>query len=203
MNAKPGSTNRASSFRPHDDDYSTPVCAIVPFLRQYQLTSTVWEPACGTGVMAEVLKEHGYNVVGTNLYDRGYGEIGVDFLTTKELRAPTIITNPPFGVIDDFIFHALSLKPDILAIFARTKFLEGARRYASIHQKHPFTVMYQFIERIKFFASDTPAAEQPGWNTEAFAWFVWDQKGRHFGRRTPAIKWLSRQDAPLFAEVGT
>jgi hypothetical protein len=44
----------------------------------------VWEPACGTGLMAEVLVERGYDVLATDIHDYGY------FLP-RDLRQPAPI----------------------------------------------------------------------------------------------------------------
>jgi len=190
MAASPGSVNRASKWRPADDHYNTPRAAIVPFVRAALLPDHIWEPACGEGAISKVLEEHGHTVTSTTLVDRGYGRPSVNFLECRELLAPVIVTNPPFGIIDEFVDHALSLNPDVLAIFARTKFVEGASRYGQIHARRPFSAIYQFIERIKFFAGDIAESEQPGWNTEAFAWFVWIRNWR----REPVFRWLSRDD---------
>ena len=57
----------------------------------------IWEPACGDGAIARVLERAGHRVIATDLIDRGYGEAGVDFLTTAEPRARHIVTNPPYG----------------------------------------------------------------------------------------------------------
>ena len=133
---KPRPTNRASRFRPQDDHYNTPREASIPFLKECDIVfKEVWEPACGEGALSEVLKAFGYIVTSTTLTDRNYGETGIDFLTEGKLRAPVIITNPPFRIIDKFIYHALELQPEILAIFCRTKFLEGGRRHKLIHSK--------------------------------------------------------------------
>lgn len=190
MNAVPGSVNRASEFRPDDDHYNTPREASWPFVRAAAIPGKVWECACGEGALAAVLTENGHDVVATTLRDRGYGKAGVNFLETRELLAPAIVTNPPFSLLDEFIEHAHVLGVEYLAMFARTKFVEGADRYARIHSRNPFSIQYQFIERIKFFAGDTPKEDQPGWNTEAFAWFVWVKNWS----REPIVRWLHRND---------
>jgi hypothetical protein len=41
----------------------------------------IWEPACGDGTMARVLERTGCPVIATDLYDRGYGKAGYDFLS--------------------------------------------------------------------------------------------------------------------------
>lgn len=197
--AKPGSKNRSSVDRPEDDHYPTPPEAVYPLIRHLALPQKIWEPACGEGHIAEVLREYGHKVVASNLIDRGHGETGVDFLATTELRAPVIMTNPPYALDEEFVLHALSLKPDLAIFFLRLKWLCGADRYRRIMGPTPPCLVLPFIERIKFFAGDTPIDEQPGWNTEDFAWFVW-RKG-FIG--SPTISWLSRDDgrqSDLFRE---
>jgi hypothetical protein len=41
---------------------------------------TVWEPACGEGHMAEVLREFFAEVTATDIFDYGYGDALHDFL---------------------------------------------------------------------------------------------------------------------------
>lgn len=190
-----GSTNRSSEYRSDDDHFPTPRGAIVPIVRALMLSgSRVWEPACGDGAMAEVLVEYGCKVVATNLTDRGYGETGRDFLAETKLLAPVIITNPPFNIIDDFVEHALHLKPETLLILARTKFVEGAARHRRILGPTPPSAVYQFIQRVKFYAGDVSEDRQPGWNTEAFAWFVW----RRGWRGDTVLRWLDVDDGLQF-----
>ena len=200
--ARRGSVNQSRIDRPDDDHYPTPREAIVPLIRVAPFPREIWEPACGDGAMARVLAEFGHDVVATTTVDRGYGETGVDFLETTALRAPAIVTNPPFALAKQFVIHALDLGADCAAFLLRTKFLEGADRYRDLFSQQPPAVVYQFIQRIKFFAGDTPEADQPGWNTEAFAWFVWSRGYQG----EPVIRWLSRDDgrqASLLDEVAT
>jgi hypothetical protein len=44
--------------------------------------------------MSKVLEETGCAVLSSDLYDRGYGEVGLDFLTSTRY-ADNIVTNPP------------------------------------------------------------------------------------------------------------
>ncbi len=182
--------NRGSDFRPDDDHYPTPLQAIDPLMRAIVLPHRVWEPACGEGHISRAMEARGHEVVSTTLTDRGYGETGIDFLSESKLRAPAIVTNPPFSLDDEFVRHALDLQPDVAAFFLRLKYLCGARRYGLIHGPNPPALVLVFIERIKFFAGDTAEADQPGWNTEDFAWFVWLKGFRGF----PSVIWLSRDD---------
>lgn len=197
--AAPGSTNRSGKFRPLDDHFPTPREAVYPLVRHLALPRHIEEPACGEGHIARVLEEYGYQVTASNLVDRGYGETGRDFLK-GEKRAPCLITNPPFSLDEEFVLHALALGYDVACFFLRIKWLCGADRYRRIMGPTPPCVVLPFIERIKFYAGDTPVEDQPGWNTEDFAWFVW--RAGFIGH--PTIAWLSRDDGlqhDLFREM--
>ena len=194
--ARAGSTNRSSIDRPDDDHYPTPREAVVPLLDHWPLPLVVWEPACGAGDISEILIERGHVAISTNLPERGYGETGVDFLATTEARAGCIVTNPPFdcplGTALDFILHALDLGVPLVAFLLRTKCLEGAERYRKLYHATPPAVVYQFINRVVFYAGDTPRSEQPGWSNEAFAWFCWDQ--RRGSLLDTRLRWLWAHD---------
>lgn len=190
MSAVPGSVNRASKFRGADDYYPTPAGATWALCRLGVLPRRVWEPACGGGAMSRVLQAAGHDVVSTTLTPRGFGETDVDFLECKTLRAPAIVTNPPFNLADQFVAHALALGADMTAFFLRLKYLEGRKRFELVYRQHPPAAVYVFIERVKFFAGDVAKADQPGWNTEAFAWFIW--RAGHVG--PPILGWLSRDN---------
>lgn len=193
--AKPGSKNRSGLHRPKDDHFPTRREAVFPLVRHLALPPDIWEPACGEGHIAEVMGEYGYNVTATNLVDRGYGETGVDFLLETQRRAPVIVTNPPFSLDEEFVLHALELEVDIAVFFLRLKWLCGADRHRRIMGPTPPCLVLPIIERVTFYAGDTPEAEQPGWNTEDFAWFVWRRiKNRKYFIGAPTIHALSRDD---------
>jgi hypothetical protein len=63
---------KALSRDPHDH-YPTPPSVVEALLQKERFGETVWEPACGTGAMSEVLKKAGYDVRSSDLIDRGYG----------------------------------------------------------------------------------------------------------------------------------
>lgn len=93
--------------------YPTPPEATRALLSVERFKGSIWEPACGKGHIAEVLKATGHHVVATDLNDWGYGFAGVNFLSEPRARAGHIITNPPYGrgLADAFILKALSLVP--------------------------------------------------------------------------------------------
>jgi ParB-like chromosome segregation protein Spo0J len=57
-----------------DGFYRTPTETTRALLKVEKFRSRVWELACGDGAISKVLIEAGYEVVSTDLIDRGYGE---------------------------------------------------------------------------------------------------------------------------------
>jgi tRNA G10 N-methylase Trm11 len=77
--------------------YPTPPEATRALLSVEVFEGDIWEPACGDGAISKVLSEAGYQVVSTDLIDRGYGAGGHNFLKSDTPLAKNIITNPPYG----------------------------------------------------------------------------------------------------------
>lgn len=121
--AAPGDTGR-----PGSDFYRTPASATLALLQRENLRPSVWEPACGDGAIVDVLRSHDLPVVATDLYAYGAGVPGVNFLEETELRAPVIVTNPPFRLASDFARHAIELRAERVCLLLRLAFLEGQRR---------------------------------------------------------------------------
>jgi hypothetical protein len=171
--------------RSPQDFYRTPRSAIDALLRVEQFTVDVWEPACGDGAIAVPMTEAGYQVVSTDLVDRGFGTAGVDFLSTGGLLARSVITNPPFNLIDEFALHALNLGAEKIAFFARSGWLEGRKRYDTLWSVHPPIRIWQFCGRQTLWRGDDPNPRTTG-GALAFAWFIFERgyKG------DPAVKWL-------------
>src|SRR5690606_6095380 len=114
--------------REKDDFYPTWPAATAALLTRERFDGPIWEPACGEGDMSRVLEAAGYDVISTDLVDRGYGEPRVDFLMEWEPRAPNIVTNPPFGLAREFVDKALMLTTGKVAMFLRLAFLESIER---------------------------------------------------------------------------
>jgi hypothetical protein len=121
--------------------------------------------------MSHVLEETGQRVRSSDLYDRGFGEIGHDFLNT-ERRHQNIVTNPPFHSAQGFVAVGLKQAQKKLALLLRLAFLEGANRAETIFFAHPPSRVWVFSERITFYPK---GARRAGSGTTAYAWFVWDK----------------------------
>lgn len=88
-----------------DNFYPTPPEATRALLSVEAFDGPIWEPACGEGHIAHVLEASGLSVVATDLNDRGFGKVGIDFLMQSAMRGKHIVTNPPYGsgLADAFI----------------------------------------------------------------------------------------------------
>lgn len=162
--------------------YPTPSWATHALMDNEHFAGEVWESACGNGAMSRVIAQYNRNTISSDLYRRGFGESGVDFLTTSR-TSDNIITNPPYNSAEGFVSQGISLAGQKFALLLRLAFLEGANRANTIFAKHPPSRVWVFSERITFYPA---GAVQQGSGTTAYAWFVWD-------KAAPAgteLKWL-------------
>lgn len=75
-----GATNhKKEGNREVHDYYATDPRAVEMLCDLEGFSRTIWEPACGEGHIAKVLESRGYEVVATDLIDRGFGKV-YDFL---------------------------------------------------------------------------------------------------------------------------
>lgn len=153
------------------DFYPTPAWATFALVENEVFNGEVWESACGNGAMSKVLETATSRVDSSDLYDRGYGEIGVDFLSL-ERKAANIVTNPPYNSAEGFVRSGLTNAERKFALLLRLAFLEGAHRQRTIFSVAPPSRVWIFSERITFYPEN---AVQKGSGTTAYAWFVWDK----------------------------
>lgn len=152
------------------DFYPTPEWATYALIESERFEGEIWEPACGDGAMSNVLALTGNSVVSTDLYDRGFGKSGVDFLKTRH-QAVNIVTNPPYNSAEQFVEVGVKAAKKKFALLLRLAFLEGARRANTIFAEAPPSTVWVFSERITFYPAGHVAK---GSGTTAYAWFVWD-----------------------------
>lgn len=176
-----GASNHATADRVAGDFYATPPVATkkaVDELRKIRDTSlwNVWEPCCGAGHISEALKALNIKVAeSTDLYDRGYGISGVDFLGENAMRAGSnvIFTNPPYNIFDKFLKHSLEImdKGDILVLLGRLQILEGKTR-GKIYEQNPPSYILVFRERISCWPNGVAPRES---SAIAYCWAVFEK----------------------------
>jgi hypothetical protein len=134
--------------------------------------TSMHEPACGEGHMAEVLREYFPTVVATDIHDYGYGDAVQDFLDDKfEVDADWIVTNPPFNKkAEQFALKAIAQARVGVAILAQLRWLETIGRYERLFRDHPPTVIAFFAERVALHMGKWVP---DGSTATAYIWLVW------------------------------
>ena len=183
-----GASNHSDKERQSEDYYATEPKAAQLLLDVEKFSPIIWECACGGGHMAKVLEKNGYNVIGTDLVYRGYGDKeSLDFLEeTLEEFEGDIITNPPYKYALEFVQKALDSVQigKKVAMFLKLQFLEGKSR-KKFFLENPPKVVYVSSSRLNCAMNgDFDKYES---SAIAYAWFVWEKgfKG------DPIIKWIN------------
>lgn len=186
-----GASNHTDKERESNDYYATDPIAIDALINDGKpdISHKIWECACGEGHLSEQLKQHGYDVVSSDLVDRGYGTGRVDFLKCNEEWDGDILTNPPYRYAKEFVEHALSIVKDgcNVFMFLKIQFLEGKAR-KELFRKYPPKYIYISSSRI-LCAKNARFDEMRagGGSAVAYAWFQW-QKGY---QGQTVIKWIN------------
>lgn len=153
------------------DYFPTPAWATHALIDNEKFDGDIWECACGDGAMSRVLEKTGCRVTSSDLFNRGFGETGLDFLGSDR-KATNIVTNPPYNCAEGFVASGVKNAKKKFALLLRLAFLEGANRANTIFSKCPPSRVWVFSERITFYPA---GAVQQGSGTTAYAWFVWDK----------------------------
>jgi hypothetical protein len=171
--------------RERDDFYPTPPRATKALLSVETFEGGIWEPACGDGAISRVLEDAGYEVLSTDLIERGYGQANIDFLLDWRTTTDNIITNPPFKHAQEFVEHALNRSRRKVAMICRLAWLEGQER-RKMFESTPLKAVWVFSGRIPMQRGRQHEDGKDVGGMIAFAWFVWD----HAHKGKPTLGWL-------------
>lgn len=175
---------RASGYdRVVSDFYVEPRWLVDALLDVEPLVGTCWDPSCGSGNIVMALRDRGLLCWGSDIANRGFYGAGVmDFLTTTQIVG-NIVTNPPYGIIEEYIRHALPRTKHKVCILARLALLEGQKRRA-LFRETPLARVWVSSRRASMPPGGTDIAAKGG--TIAYAWFVFEHG--HVG--APVIGWV-------------
>lgn len=199
-----GARNFAKEQREENDFYATDPIAIDKLEKSIHVPKYIWECSCGQGHLSERLKIYGHKVFSSDLYNRGYGCSGIDFLSVKnikdvvdfEIYEPNdfcILTNPPFKCATEFVLHAFEIMPvgSFLFLFLKTTFLEGKKRHEHIFSKIRPRYVLQFIERVDTAKNgDFIGLKNSGGSAVSYAWFVWQKLSNENFEYDTIIDWI-------------
>lgn len=168
----------AAPRRLPNEFYPTPPEATRALLSVETFNGSIWEPACGEGAIARILRDAGHQVVATDLNAYGYGLSGVDFLKETRPRARHIVTNPPygFGLADAFIEKALQLTRATGGNVAMLLNLASLahRSRTSWWRAHPPARLYA-IDDIVCWPSHLYGPAPHHFTKHRYVWAVWTQ----------------------------
>lgn len=158
--------------RQADDFYSTPPDCTRALLHAERLHvrrfSRIWEPACGTGAICDVLSDFNFEFFASDLVNRGYAwqEDTIDFLRYPAKLCDAIITNPPFNIAENFISHSFAIGVDYLALLLKSTFWHAAKR-GPLFRMWPPARIYAMTWRPDFLLKGAPTMD--------CMWCVWDR----------------------------
>lgn len=182
-----GASNHSDVEREINDFYATPDIATKPLI-EYLKTNYpdvckdfIWEPACGMGHISQALINEGFNVISTDLIDRGYrpGCYGWDYNFLSEENNHTsmhIITNPPYKFAQEFVEKSIEIMEDgaLCCMLMKLTFLEGKKRY-DMFQKYPPKHLLVFSNRINCaLGGDFETTPKLG-GAVAYGWYIWEK----------------------------
>lgn len=182
-----GASNHSDKIRPAFDFYASPSSIITSLLQKHSIPHLpIWECASGENNLVYPLEQVGYKVITSDIVERNapidYVE---DFLQTKELRAPIILTNPPYREAKEFILHSIELGAKYVYMFLKTTFLEGQERYNDLFSKYPPKEIWVFSKRVQVALNNDPEEFKKS-SAVSYSWFIWE-KGF---TGDPTIHWL-------------
>jgi hypothetical protein len=150
----------ASNHTDHDrqkhDLYCTHPQALKDFLNAYRdrdhnvISNNIWESASGLMHLVKVLQDQHYNVIASDAWDYGTGARTIDFLEDEpiDMNGIDILTNPPYGIINDWTKRGLEILENGQRMFLLVKiqFLETLAR-REIFDVNPPKFIYVYSKR--------------------------------------------------------
>ena len=182
-----GASSHSRYEREANDYYSTDEEAVRLLHKHRLLDKDVpyWETAVGGGRLAKELKRLGYDVAKeTDLFDRGYGDVGIDFFQCQDVFQGNTITNPQYSFINDWILHSLKITSNKVYIFCRIQTIETMSRYNKIFKHNPPVWICPFVKRVQCYRNDDVSLNG---SAVCYAWFIWDNT---IDNKETKVKWL-------------
>jgi hypothetical protein len=198
-NAEPQKIRRPSGIglpsgyeQERDGFYLEPKWVVEALLDVETFTGAVHDPFCGGGNIVGTCLQRGIAATGSDLHDRGFGTRR-DALSITE-TVDNVLSNPPFGLIEDAIRHFLPLVRHKLVLFARLNILESQERRV-LFDKSPPAHIWISSRRVSVppghlqhprdqFGAVIPLPASGG--STAYCWVVLDRE--HVG--PPVLGWL-------------
>lgn len=136
----------------------------------------VWEPCGRGGAIMRELAAAGFVPIGTDIVaDPDNNVAQADLLAAKRAPAKVAVTNPPFAIAGEMIWHLLDkLKINYLALLLKSTFWHASKR-SELFRTHKPARIYALTWRPDFLNLDGPTME--------CQWCVWQRgwaSGTHY-----------------------
>ncbi len=217
---KPGKARTNSggqkTRRPKSDFYCTPWRATragIAAFGHMLPAGAIEDPFAGKGDILKVLQEpdcplRNRPVYKSDLRDwradpKWQIETGVDFLKQQQRRAPIILSNAPYAIIDSIMDHANKLEYEVVALFCNLPFLASIERQAIMRGRDGRVLgleyLYTCIDRVTMYpgmdrrADKRARAKNDGaggidtGSAVPSAWFVFSREGKRLAAETERL----------------
>lgn len=150
-----------------DQEWETPWQAVTPLAihlnrKKYKV---VWEPACGNGQLARILRKLGFKVICTDI------KYGQDFFTyTPTYDYDVIVTNPPFDKRVSFLRRCYKLNKPFALLMPTIFTIEMGQ----IFRRHGIELLV-LTRRMRFIKEGKKSTSAP-FNVAWFTFNVLDEK---------------------------
>ncbi|TCL09548.1 hypothetical protein BXY66_1599 [Shimia isoporae] len=176
-----GNVSRQTTARKKDDFYPTPPEATAALMAaeakdiRHHAPWVIWEPCVGNGAMAEVIRNMGFTVIGSDLHTRWpetENFIQRDIFDWEARPADAVITNPPFNLMSKrdgtapFFTHLMQLGVPYIAMLLGAQWPYAQNR-KWLHDTMPMSRIYPIRWRLQWSEGKNPP--------QSHNWVVWDR----------------------------
>ena len=177
-----------------NNDYFTPLEAVIPLLHVEDLPHYIWEPACGDGAIVLPLRAAGHDVIASDIVDYGLpGTILQDYLKAEpDWFVEGVVTNPPYDKLAlEFAKKALT-EVKYVALLLRLNWLETPKRKKFFGESG--------LSRVWVMSRRLPMMHKLGYEGKkstsncCYAWYVWDHRKVSAQGADPLVKFIDWQD---------
>lgn len=166
--------------RDEHDWYVEPYECSMALFDVEDIAGPIWDPACGLGRILRCAQNYNKQTVGSDIIRRSsYCEIEMDFLLgIKTPFFKSIVSNPPFGLAEDFVRLAIQIAPEggKIAMILPLVWMAGFSAKRDWLPHSPLRRIYSISPRPSMPPGAViQAGLKPGNGTKDFAWFVWEK----------------------------
>lgn len=171
----PVATKPGDALRDPLDYVPTPPEATRAFLavegaRMREIGGAVWEPAVGGGHMAREIARAGFDVIGSDVADRGWPGVAIrSFYDYATPPARIVVTNPPYNEISArdghgrWLRHIKALGVDYAAMLLNWDWIAARiNGMDELHARLPPARVYVCCWKLDFSGGGSPRSETDG-----------------------------------------